>query len=79
MYLVNTLVREAAAHEAFGLSDRERQVLQLIVAGSTNPEIAQHLCISRSTAKHHVASIIHKLGAANRCEAAVVALRAELV
>ena len=61
------------------LTPRERQVLGLIVAGLTNAEIAARLVVSLSTAKTHVSSIIAKLGAASRTEAAAIAVRERLV
>lgn len=61
------------------LTDREHDVLALIVAGRTNPEIAEQLFISQSTVKTHVSNILSKLGAATRTEAASLALQHGLV
>ena len=61
------------------LTEREREVLGLLVSGMTNPQIATHLCISRSTARAHVSKILDKLGATNRAEAVSTALRHKLV
>ena len=55
-----------------GLTTREREVLELVVAGRTNPEIARTLFISESTAKVHVRHIFDKLGVHSRAEAAAV-------
>jgi LuxR family maltose regulon positive regulatory protein len=51
------------------LSDRELEVLHLLVAGFTNPEIADQLVISVGTVKTHVHNIYSKLGVRNRSEA----------
>lgn len=61
------------------LTNRERQVLALMVEGLTNPEIASRLVISRSTARAHVSNILSKLGVSNRAEAITLALRKKLV
>ena len=61
------------------LSDREREVLALIVQGLSNEEIAEQLVISHATARHHVSACLQKLGAANRAQAAVLATKHHLV
>ena len=61
------------------LTARERQVLSLLAEGLTNAEIADRLVISLSTVKGHVSSIISKLGASSRTEAATLAVRNHLV
>ena len=61
------------------LTGREREVLSLIVAGRENNEIAAELVISPETVKTHVSSILEKLEAENRVQAAVAAVRAGLV
>jgi NarL family two-component system response regulator LiaR len=61
------------------LTEREREVLGLIVKGQTNPEIADHLIISESTVKTHVSNILSKLGVSTRTEAASLALRKGLI
>ena len=65
----------AEDEDPFGLTDREREVLRLLVEGQTNRQIAAALFISESTASVHVSNIIGKLGVANRVEAATAALR----
>jgi DNA-binding NarL/FixJ family response regulator len=57
------------------LSARETEVLRLVAAGFTNPQIATTLYISRKTAEHHVSNILTKLGAASRAEAAAASVR----
>ncbi len=63
----------------FDLTPRERQVLALLVRGLTNPEIAERLVVTRSTAKAHVSNVLSKLGATNRAEAIRLALENKLV
>jgi DNA-binding NarL/FixJ family response regulator len=56
--------------EQLGLTQREREVLDLVAAGRTNRQIADELFISSKTASVHVSNILGKLGVANRGEAA---------
>jgi two-component system, NarL family, response regulator LiaR len=62
-----------------GLTRRELEILQLMVAGESNPDIAEKLYVSRSTIKFHVSNILMKLGAATRTEAVAIALHRKLV
>jgi DNA-binding CsgD family transcriptional regulator/tetratricopeptide (TPR) repeat protein len=64
-----------AGIDAFGLTQREREVLELLADGRSNPQIAAELFISRKTASVHVSNILGKLGVASRGEAAAVAHR----
>lgn len=64
---------------SFGLTEREMEVLALIVDGLSNPQIAEKLVITRATAKAHVHSILQKLYVADRTQAAVYAMREGLV
>jgi len=61
------------------LTEREMEVLKLLVEGMSNPEIADRLVISRSTARAHVSNILAKLQVSNRSEAVALALRKRLV
>jgi DNA-binding CsgD family transcriptional regulator len=76
----------AAAAEAgdrdevgFALTSREEEVLDLLTQRLTNGEIAERLFISPRTAGTHVANLLAKLGAANRRQAAAIAVRHGLV
>ena len=75
------LVRSATKGPQPGsdLTPREREVLGLMVRGSSNKEIAQALVVSQSTAKFHVSRILAKLGASGRTEAVTIALHHGLV
>ncbi len=64
---------------AFGLTERELEVLALIVDGLNNMEIAKKLFITRATAKAHVHSILQKLYVKDRTKAAVCAMKEGLV
>jgi ATP/maltotriose-dependent transcriptional regulator MalT len=66
------------AIESFGLTDRELEVLRLVAAGRSNPQIANELFISPKTASVHVSNIISKLGVSSRGEAAALAHRVGL-
>ncbi|MCL5256898.1 MAG: response regulator transcription factor [Chloroflexi bacterium] len=61
------------------LTEREREVLQYMVEGLGNAEIAERLVVSQSTIKFHVSSILSKLGVSSRTEAVALALKHHLV
>jgi DNA-binding NarL/FixJ family response regulator len=65
--------------QAIGLTNRELDVLCLIVAGGTNKEIATQLHISVHTVKNHIHHILDKLQVSNRHEAAEVAVKKRLI
>jgi DNA-binding CsgD family transcriptional regulator len=70
--------REEVGERWESLTEREREVLRLVVEGETNREIAQALGISEKTAGHHVSSVLGKLEVDSRTEAAVWAVQALL-
>ena len=71
--------RMPAERIGFDLTEREREVLALMVQGLSNHDIAERLVVSRSTAKFHVSSILSKLSSASRTEAVAVALQNKLI
>ena len=72
-------VPDSTLHDGFGLTSREREVLQLVADGRSNNEIAERLVISRATASVHVSHILAKLGVPSRVQAATLAHRRGLV
>jgi DNA-binding NarL/FixJ family response regulator len=62
--------RESTRANAAGLTARQLEVLELVVAGLTNAEIAARLVVSPRTVEHHVAAVLAKLGAPTRRDAA---------
>jgi NarL family two-component system response regulator LiaR len=78
---VQVLVQSAGQPPPPGhdLTDREREVLALLVDGKTNKEIAEALTLSPATVRVYVSNILSKLGAKNRTEAARIALQHNLV
>lgn len=77
--LSEALQRRMQAPAGPKLSPREREVLELLVDGLAISQIARRLFISESTAKTHVANIYEKLGAGNRAQAVMAAVRLGLV
>jgi NarL family two-component system response regulator LiaR len=72
---------EATARQpdpADALTERQKEVLALVVEGLSNNEIAERLVISQATVRYHVSTILSKLGAANRAEAAALAVKHKL-
>lgn len=76
--LTQAMVRRTSGAIA-RLSDREHEVLLLLADGLSAAEIAPRLHVSESTVKSHVARIYQKLGAANRAQALVTAMRIGLL
>lgn len=69
----------ASGGVAADLTDRELDVLELIVKGKSNKDIAEALCITVHTVKIHVGNIIQKLGVEDRTQVAIKALQERLV
>jgi NarL family two-component system response regulator LiaR len=63
----------------FDLTDREREVLTLMIEGLNNTQIASSLSVSPSTIKSHVSNILSKLGVTSRTEAVTLALRNHII
>ncbi len=63
----------------FDLTEREREVLTLVVQGYSNQQIAETLVVSLATAKAHVSSILSKLQVSSRAEASAYAIKHKLV
>ena len=61
------------------LSDREKQVVQLVVQGYCNREIGQKLFISDQTVKNHLHNLFNKLGVSDRLELALYAIHHRLI
>jgi DNA-binding NarL/FixJ family response regulator len=80
-------VLAAAGHDAAlirrdppaGLTDRELEVLALVAQGCSNPQIANHLVISRRTAEQHVQNVYRKIGVSSRAAAALFAMEHDLL
>jgi len=62
-----------------GLTEREREVLNLVVQGHSNQQIADALVVSLATVKAHISSILSKLGVSSRTEAIAYAIKHKLV
>lgn len=77
--LAGAVNRRRGATDRFGLSRREREVLELLRQGRSIPAIAGTLFISLSTAKTYVTRLYDKLGVSNRAEALMAGLRHGLI
>ncbi len=74
--LLSEMTTKAIEEPAFDplreLSERERQILELVAVGRSNKEIGQELFLAEKTVKHHMTNILQKLQVRNRVEAALV-------
>lgn len=71
--------RDGASGGVASLTERERQILRAVAVGRTNRAIAAALYLSEGTIRAHMRSIMRKLNAANRVQAATLALRSGLM
>ena len=67
------------AGPTYDITEREQEILALMVEGLSNADIAERLIVSQSTVKFHVSNILSKLGVASRTEAVALALKHNLV
>lgn len=74
-----TAAPDRGATGQLALSPRENEALRLLGAGRSIPEIADTMLVSQSTAKTYVARVYEKLGASNRAQALMTALRRGLI
>ncbi len=77
--LIQNATRRQDHEPGDDLTEREREVLRLMVEGLNNSAIAERLVVSRSTVKFHVSNILSKLHASSRTEAVAYALQRNLV
>ena len=70
---------QKSSNNSYGLTERELDVLELMVEGLSNPQIADRLIITRATAKAHVHSILQKLCVSSRTQATVTAMKEGLI
>lgn len=76
--LTGAPAERTAASPLSDLTERERQILELVAGGESNKEIAVALCRSEKTVKYHMTNILQKLQVRNRVEAALLARSADL-
>lgn len=77
--LINMTVQNRPASPSYNLTERERAILNMMVQGLSNQEIADQIFVSRASVKSYVSTILSKLGVQNRIEAVRVALQQSLV
>ena len=71
--------RQRGGQHDYGLTERELEVLSLLVEGLSNAEIAERLVVSVATVKFHVRGILSKLGVSSRTEAVALAWQQSLI
>jgi two-component system nitrate/nitrite response regulator NarL len=71
----NEKAGEAEESSIGKLTEREREILELIAAGTSNKEIGLNLHLTEKTVKHYVTNILQKLQVHNRVQAAILALK----
>jgi len=71
--------RKDKRRKTFGLTPRELEIVQMVVASSRNKDIAEKFSISEQTVKHHLTNIFNKLGLSTRLELALFAVNHSLV
>jgi DNA-binding NarL/FixJ family response regulator len=72
---IDAFSRRGSVFEAaklYGLTKRESEVLQLLIRGNTNPEIANELCVAESTAGDHIKSLMRKTKSTKRVQLLIV-------
>lgn len=77
--LIHTATQATTLTLGHDLTNREKEVLHLMIKGLNNVEIASRLVVSRSTVRFHVSNILSKLHVASRTEAVAVALQQHLL
>jgi DNA-binding NarL/FixJ family response regulator len=68
-----TPASNAASSPLDALTEREREILQLVASGYSNNETGQQLCLSEKTVKHYMTNVLQKLQVRTRVEAALLA------
>lgn len=77
--LINIIKIMRTKTKTLELTEREYQILYLVANGSSNPEIANFLCLSPNTIKAVMAAILKKLHAKNRAQAVFIAVKSNLL
>lgn len=71
--------KESERKKSINLTAREKEILKLVASGMNNKDISTELCLSLHTVKNHVRNIIHKLSVTDRTQAAIIALKENLI